>query len=66
MSILTPDTIAIGIAKRVARVGDFDTNIALPFIKRGITLAEEGAFTLAMPNGQTFRVAVSELTAGAR
>jgi hypothetical protein len=60
---LTPETVALAVAKRVARVGDFDENIAGPFRRRGIAIGGSGAFTVALGE-QVFEVAVRDVTLG--
>lgn len=60
----TEDDVAMATAKRIARVGDFDSNVTRPFAAHGIELREPGAFTV-VAGTQQFRVAVTEL-GGAR
>jgi hypothetical protein len=57
----TPAEIAEAVAKRVARVGDFDENVAAAFAQHGIELDDDG-FTLTR-GGQDFFVAIVDLDA---
>jgi hypothetical protein len=57
----TPNDIAIAVAKRIARVGDFDENWSRAVAERGIELAEDGAFTITTEGGQTFHLAVTQV-----
>jgi len=60
----TPNQIAIAVAKRIARVGDFDENWSRAIAERGIELAEDGTFTITTEGGQTFHLTVTEATTG--
>lgn len=62
----TPAQIAIAVAKRIARVGDFDENWSRAIAERGIELADDGGFTITTEGGQTFHLAVTETTAANR
>lgn len=57
-TVVTAAEIAEAVAKRVARVGDFDDNVEAAFARHGIEIVD-GGFTITR-DGQTFRLTVTE------